>query len=200
MTAVLAVLGGRAEAAVRFAAPAGWTVDDAKAKALYADFVAVDRRTHPVTTMIGKHLPTPMAAPSEAAARDFIAGAQQRAPTTVEVRHDFPEIAGAASMRVITDVTIGALTARQVSYLMPAGDQTAVITVVTGRDEFDARLAEFDEIARATRGITATRTPAEQRAYRLGLVVGRILGTLLVLGALFFAVRALTRRLNKPRA
>jgi hypothetical protein len=186
---------------LRFVPPSGWTVDAEKAKAVNALIFAADERTQPTATMIGLRMDKSMPSPDEALVRGFIAGARKKAPSLVEVRHDFVDIAGARAARVICDLTVDGDNVRQAYYLMPSGDATALLLVSDAREAFDARLLEFDEIARVTRGLAASSDlSSEEVAYRAGLVVGRVLGTLLLLVAIFFAIRFVTRALNKPRS
>ncbi len=192
--------GASAAEPLRFVPPAGWTVDADKAAAVHAELYATDTRTQPAATMIGLRMAKAMIA-DEPFVSGFLAGARKQAPTMVEVRHDFVDISGAHAVRIIADVTVDGEPARQAYYVMPAGADTAMLLVSDARDAFDGRLLEFDEIARATRGL-APSTHAESdydRGYRVGLIVGRIIGVLLLLGALVFASRAISRRLNKPR-
>jgi hypothetical protein len=142
-------------------------------------------------------MPQAMPTPDDAFVRGFLAGARRKAPQLVEVRHDFVDIAGARAARVIGDLDVDGVTARQAYYVMPAGDETALLLVSAGRDVFERRLLEFDEIARATRGLSASTDSDDARAYRLGFQVGRGLGLLLIFVALFFIVRAV---MNKKRA
>lgn len=197
MRAAIAVLmlAGVAHAGepVQFVAPAGWTADAEAAKAIHAEILAQDASAQ----MIGIVMPKPMPTPDDAFVRGFLAGAKRKAPTMVEVRHDFIDIAGQSSARVIDDITVDGVTKRQVSYLMPAGGSTAILLVTTSLDTFDARLGEFDGIARATRGLERSTDSDEGRAYRLGVLVGRVIGALAVLLGLFFVAREIQRTRKK---
>jgi len=192
---ILAILVGAAQAAepVKFVAPEGWVADDEKAKVIHADLFAEDA----TATMIGIRMAKPMPRPDDAFVRGYIAGAKRKAPTMVEVRHDFIDVGGQRAARVIDDMTVEGVTKRQVSYVMPAGDETAILLVTAPLDTFEARLGEFDGIARATRGLRRSTDSDEDRAYRLGLVVGRVVGSLLVIFALFFGVRAFVRAVKR---
>jgi hypothetical protein len=194
-------LAGVAQAGERlqFVAPAGWTVDADKAKAVHAEIYATDERTQPPATMFGLEMQKPMPTPDDAFVRGFLAGAKKKAPMLVEVRHDPFDIVGVRAVRVIADVDVDGVAARQAYYVMPAGDDTAILLVSAGRDAFEGRLAEFDGIARATRGLGAS-TDSDDAAYRLGYQVGRVIGFLLVFVALFFVVRALVRATKKSRS
>jgi hypothetical protein len=181
-----------------FVAPAGWTVDAEKAKAMNAEIVAVDERTQPLTTMTGLKMHESMPEPDDAFVRGLLAGAKKKAPMLVEVRHDVFDVAGAHAARMIADLDVDGVAVRQAYYVMPAGDETALLLVSAWRDTFESRLAEFDGIARATRGLARSSDSDDARDYRLGSQVGRLVGFLLVFVALFFGRRALSRALNKP--
>jgi hypothetical protein len=191
----LLMLAGVAQAGepVKFVPPEGWVMDAAKAKAIHAEIYAEDASA----VMIGITMAKPMPKPDDAFVRGYVAGAQHKAPTMVEVRHDFPDIAGHRAARVIDDLTVNGVTKRQVSYVMPAGDVTAILLVTAAVDGFDARLGEFDAIAQATRGLRRSTDSDEDRAYRLGYAVGRVVGVLLVFVLLFFGVRAIMRSRKK---
>jgi len=183
---------------LQFVAPAGWTVDAERAKVAHAELYANDERTQPPATMVGLKMPKAMPEPDEAFVRGFFAGAKKKAPELVEVRHDVFDVAGAHAARIISDLDVDGVKARQAYYVMPAGDETALLLLSAARDTFESRLAEFDGIARATRGLSRSTDSDDARAYRLGYQVGRVLGFLLIFVALFFVVRAVMRAANKP--
>jgi hypothetical protein len=185
---------------LQFVVPAGWTVDADNAKTFHAEVYAADRRIQPAASMIGLRMAKPMPTPDDAFASGFIEGARKKATTLVEARHDFIDIGGQKSARIIGDLTVDGLMMRQAYYLMPAGDETAILIVSDERDAFDARLGEFDDIARATRGLAESTDSDDGRAYHLGYLVGRAIGSLAVLGLVIFGVLALVRALRKPRA
>ncbi|MCA9666935.1 MAG: hypothetical protein KC503_15155 [Myxococcales bacterium] len=103
-------------------------------------------------------------------------------------------IGGVRCGRVVQDLDLGTVRARQLVYYMPAGKQCAVVTYSAGREAFARYRPIFEASANATRGLRAP----EQRGFwsRIlhsagrGALIGGIAGGLAVLLAgLFVWVR-----------
>jgi hypothetical protein len=157
---ILLAIVSRAGAAepIRFQVPAGWTLDPGEAKSRQAEVYAADTRTQPAVEMTGMRAPAPMFA-DDASVRGFLKGLRKTMPGLVEIKHDFLDIAGMHSARVVIDVDSEGEKYRQVYYLMPAGAETACLLFTMARAGLDARLAEFDAIARTTRGLAPPKRP-----------------------------------------
>lgn len=176
-----------ADGRIEFHVPKGWSLDEAGAKAADFDFVADDERGG--VRMLAKIM-NEDAAVSDAGAAGFMKGVQSKAPESREVRHDFPEVAGRKTLRVLFDQPGDAQTVHFVVYMVPAGGQTALIMFASG-DDVAPRLGDFDAIV----ATTTLPPPAPSRSYRLGYATGQILGTLAMVGLIaFFIVRVSRKR------
>jgi hypothetical protein len=172
-----------ADEAIQFHAPAGWSVDGSMAKAAEFGFFAVEDKSG--VRMLAKIENDPIAATDDAVG-EFMKGAQSGGARVTEVRHDFPEIAGRRSIRILFDITDSGVTTRNVGYLMPAGRQTAFVMFVSTQ-AVEARLADFDKIAAATK----LPPPPPSLTYRIVYATGQLLGIGAVIGLIvFFVVRA----------
>jgi hypothetical protein len=190
---VAAAARARAGEGVIFNVPAGWATDAAEAKARSAESYASDTSNDPPAELTFLKLPVAMPI-DDAAVRGFIKGIKNRSPGSTEVRHDYLEIAGVRSARVIVDETIDGTELRHGYYLMPAGAQTACLLFTSSRAGFDGRQAGFDAIAKTTRGLQAPARKAERDATSPEALLGEATGFVVVLPVGLLALRALRRR------
>jgi hypothetical protein len=135
-----------------FPTPAGWTANAAEAKSRQADAYVADLRTRPGAEMTALHLSRPVPY-DEPFARGFVKGLKQSQPTATEIKHEFIDVAGLRSLRIIMEFTLDGDTYRQVAYVLPAGPVTALLMFQVPVEGFAARLPQFDAIAGTTRGL-----------------------------------------------
>jgi hypothetical protein len=174
--------------AIRFEVPAGWSnADDSEREQRHAVVLAYDPARY--AEMSAKILDEPSAVNEELAA-SVLRGAKKGSPSATEVRHDFMDVAGRRSLRFIIDVTIRQNPYRKAFYYLPAGPKTAFIGMTAPRDEFDARLAEFDAIVRATK----LPPPPPSLGSRIGWATAQMLGIGAVIGLIVLLVVRASRK------
>jgi hypothetical protein len=175
---------------LQFQVPADWTSDAAQAQARKVEVYAVDTRSQPPAEMIGARFAAAMTA-DDAFVRGFLNGARNTVPSLTEVKHEFIDIAGLPSVRVIADIVVEGVQQRQAYYLMPADVETACLIFTTARDGFEGRLGSFDAIARATHGLAPSkRTDSDEE---IGRRVGEVVGFFVGLALIYLVVRRLRR-------
>jgi hypothetical protein len=176
------------EGAIRFQVPAGWTEADAADRdARHSDVLAHDPIHY--AEMSAKILDR-TGPVSEALAAAIVRGAKKGNALATEVRHDFIDVGGRRSLRTILDFPIGERPYRKASYYVPAGRQTVYVGMAAPRGEFDARLAEFDAIVRATK----LPPPPPSLASRIARATAQMLGIGAVIGLIVFLVVRASRK------
>lgn len=183
----------RAAEPVALALPPGWTAHTLEDEPPGTRLVATEKRASSAAELVFAIIPRPLQRDYDRLAVGTIDKMKRRFPGAEEVRRDYLEIDGVRSLRLQLDVPQEESKLREVLYMMPAGTQTAELVFRVDRDGADARLADFEAIARTTRGLEpAAESEADRKAREDELA--DLLSTLIALPIVFFSGRFLYRR------
>jgi hypothetical protein len=192
LSAALAFAAAVQTQAPLFSLPEGWTNQPCPATSAGSAELCAKREE---VTVLGLRLakPTTFLADKESYLDGMVKGARGPMPDFAEVQRDFLTISGVQCARLAGDFSKNGERHRSISYVMPAGDQTALLLFSGSRDALRGRDREayFENIARQTHGLAEN---SKQLGMHYGYKLGLFLRYATLAVAAFFAIRFFWRR------
>jgi hypothetical protein len=192
LSAALASAAAVQPQAPHFSLPEGWTSQPCPATPSGSTELCAKKEE---VTLFGLHLANAATflVDDEKYIDGMVKGARAQMPDFAEVQHDFIIISNVHCARLVGDFSKDGKRLRSIWYVMPAGEQTALLLFSGSREALSGRDREayFEVIARQTRGLAENhRQLGVQVGYKLGVFL-RYVGLAV---ASFFAIRFFWRR------